>query len=412
MAHPIRAILGLLVSAAFASAAWGEAAPQQVLIEPRLTELSAGSARQLGTEGLLMSGLNQAGIGQGLEAARINIFGHIEGSYTWNFDNPAKDLNLGRVFDAEHNKPMVNQFDLNVERRVDLQSGQFDVGGRVEMLYGTDSRFIHSNGFFDGSDFFHGPDYQFDIPQLYVELGLPFGNGIRVRAGKFLFFKQIDPNASVFFSHSFIFGGALPFTNTGVTVYYPIDNALSVEGGISRGWDQTLKDNNGAIDGLARVRYSVGKQTDISLAAIVGPELTGDNSHYRATFDLALTQQVTEQLTLLLDGVYGYQAMPAGTTAAMWYGVAGYGVYQLNEYLAAGARGEWYRDEDGLTTGLSQTLFEGTVGLTITPFPHDQLGQNLKIRPEVRYDYSSKHYFDGASRHDQTTMAIDAIFNF
>jgi hypothetical protein len=75
-------------------------------------------------------------------------------------------------------------------------------------------------------------------------------------------------------------------------------------------------------------------------------------------------------------------------------------------------RGECYRDEEALTTGLAQTLFEGTVGLTVTPFPSDQIGQNLKIRPEVRFDYSTRHYFDGATRHDQTTVAIDAIFNY
>jgi hypothetical protein len=387
-------------------------APRQVIIEPRLTELTPATARQLGANGLLMSGLDQIGIGQGLEQAHINIFGHIEGSYTWNFDNPAQDLNLGRVFDVEHNKPLINQIDLNVARLVDLQSGQFDVGGRVEMLYGGDSRFIHSNGLLDGSDFFHGPDYQFDLPQAYVDVGIPLGNGVRLRLGKFLFFKQIDPNASVFYSHSFIFGGALPFTNTGATAFYPITQQFSVEGGISRGWDQSLKDNNGAIDGLARVRYSAGSNTDLSVAAIVGPELDGDNSHYRSTIDLALTQKVCPRGTVMVDAVYGYQAMPSGMTNAMWYGAAGYGVYQFNPYLAGGLRGECYRDEEALTTGLAQTLFEGTVGLTVTPFPSDQIGQNLKIRPEVRFDYSTRHYFDGATRHDQTTVAIDAIFNY
>jgi hypothetical protein len=360
----------------------------------------------------LMSLLDRAGIGGALEDANIRLFGHVEGSYTYNVDDPAQDLNLGRVFDLKNNRPTLNQLDLNIERPVDLTSHHWDFGGRVEMLYGSDARFIHSNGLLDGGDFFHGPEYQFDLPQLYVDVGVPIGNGLRVRAGKFLFFKQIDPNASVFYSHSFSFGAALPYTLTGITAYYPITSQLSVEGGISRGWDQSLKDNNGAIDALARVRYDPTERTSFSLAGIIGPELDHDNSHYRTTLDFTVSHQATDQLTLLLDAVLGYQAQPSTVGDSNWYGIAGYAVYRFNDYLSLGGRLEWYRDEEGLTTAIPQTLYEATVGVTITPFPHDPVGANFKLRPEVRGDYSSKRFFDGLSRHDQYTFAIDAIFNY
>jgi hypothetical protein len=360
----------------------------------------------------LMGLLDQVGVGQPLRDARINLFGHIEGSYTYNFDDPAGDLNLGRVFDLKHDRPTLNQIDFNAERLVDLTSHQFDLGGRVEFLYGGDARFIHSNGILGHQDFFHGPEYQPDLTQLYLDVAVPVGNGLRVRAGKFLFFKQIDPNASVFYSHSFTFGAALPFTLTGLTGYYPIDDRWSVEGGISRGWGQSLKDNNGAIDALGRIRYRAGDQTDIALAFITGPELDRDNSHYRTAVDFTVSQAVTDRLTLLLDAVLGHQAQPSGMTDANWYGLAGYAVYRINEYLSAAARLEWYRDEEGFTTAVSQTLFEATVGVTITPFPTDPVGANFKLRPELRADYSTKNYFDGLSRHDQWTAAIDAIFNF
>lgn len=360
----------------------------------------------------LMSLLDRTGVGGALEDANIRLFGHVEGSYSYNADDPAGGLNLGRVFDLRDNRLTLNQLDFNVERPVDLTSHHWDVGGRIEMLYGSDARFIHSNGLLDGGDFFHGPEYQFDLPQLYVDVGIPVGNGLRVRVGKFLFFKQIDPNASVFYSHSFSFGAALPYTLTGITGYYPITSQLSVEGGISRGWDQSLRDNNGAIDALGRVRYDVSNQTSLSLAAIVGPELNQDNSHYRATVDFTVSHQATDQLTLLLDAVLGYQAQPSSVGDSNWYGVAGYAIYRLNEYLSLAGRLEWYRDEEGLTTAIPQTLYEATVGVTISPFPHDAVGANFKLRPELRGDYSSRRFFDGLSRHDQYTFAIDAIFNF
>ncbi len=357
----------------------------------------------------LMSALDGVGAGQYLESAHINVYGHIEGSYTYNFNNPAKDLNLGRVFDIDDNRPQINQLDLNIEKIVDLTTHQFDVGGRLEMLYGTDARFLHANGLLD-----HQADneYQFDLPQAYLDLAIPVGEGIRLRLGKFLFFKQIDPNASVFFSHSYTFGAALPFTLTGVTGTYNFSDQLSLEGGISRGWGQSLRDNNGAIDGLAKVRYSPTDRTTITLAAITGPEDDNDNGHYRTTLDLTVSQLIGDQLTLLLDSVYGTDAAGAPGGNANWYGVAGYAVYKLNNYVSLGGRLEWYRDEEGFTTAVAQSLYEVTLGVTVTPFPNDALGANLKVRPEVRYDYSNRDFFDGLSRHDQTTVAIDAIFNF
>jgi hypothetical protein len=416
MSSYLKLLVGVCVFAAsgLASAAQADVgtslvppASQLALTQPQYDAVAAAPRP------LLMSALDQTGIGQALDSARINIYGHIEASYTWNFDTPAQNINIGRVFDIKHNDPEVNQADLNVERLVDLTSHQFDIGGRLELMYGTDARFIHSSDFFSGQDFFHGPEYQFDIPQVYLDFGVPVGDGLRIRVGKFLFFKQIDPNASVFYSHSFTFGAALPFTLTGVSALYNINDQLNVEGGISRGWGQTLTDNNGSIDGFGRIRYTPSDKTNVTLAFIAGPEDDGDNSHYRDAVDLTLTQALADNLTFLLDSVYGNDAAGSLTGAnANWYGTAGYLVLKLNDNLSLAGRGEWYRDEEAFTTGIAQNLFEATVGVTVTPFPADSIGSFFKVRPEVRYDYSSRGYFDGLTKHDQLTAAVDAIFNF
>jgi hypothetical protein len=354
----------------------------------------------------LMGLLDQTGVGHSLEAANIRLFGHVEGSYTYNFENPAMDLNAGRVFDSKTGGT-VNQVDFNVERPIDLSKNRWDIGGRVELLYGSDAAFTEANGLLDHQS---GP-YQFDIPQLYFDTAVPLGNGVRVRAGKFLFFKQIDPNASVFYSHSYAFGAALPYTLTGITGMYPITKELSIEGGISRGWDQSLKDNNSAIDGIFRVRDDINDRLSLTLTGTVGPELPNDDSNYREAVDFTANFAATQQLTFLVDAVFATQAR-SGTNSANWYGVSGYAVYQFNDYVAAAVRLEWYADPEGFTTAVSQTLYEATIGLTITPFPPDALGSNLKIRPEFRADYSTADFFDGLTRHDQYTLAVDAIFNF
>jgi hypothetical protein len=386
----------------------------------------------------LMSALDRVGVGGAFDRARLEVFGHVEGSYTRNADNPELGFNVGRVFDFEDDEPTLNQVDLNLLRAVgpdrpgNAGSDAFDVGGRLELLWGADARFIHANGMFDHTDpdgtgtdtndITDGPENQFDIPQAYVDVNVPIGNGLRVRGGKFLFFKQIDPNASVFYSHSFTFGAALPFTLTGGTLYYEFTDALSLEGGIVRGWDDALEDDNGAVSGVGRLRWRASDELNFSLAAISGPELEDDNHNYRTAVNFVASYRPTDRWTFLLDSIYGYQSAAPGEGASDWYGAAVYGIYKVNDFVSAAARVEYYRDDEGFTTGIatagpafgfsSQSLYEATVGVTVTPFANDELGRNFKVRPEVRYDYSSEDFFDGFTEDDQLTFAVDAIFNY
>jgi hypothetical protein len=176
------------------------------------------------------------------------------------------------------------------------------------------------------------------------------------------------------------------------------------------------------VSGVGRLRYHASDQLNLSLAVITGPELAGDNDHYRTAVDFVAGYQVSSQFTLLLDSVYGYQSGAPIEGGSDWYGVSVYGIYTINPYVSAAARAEYYRDDEGFTTGIagaedtigfsSQSLYEITVGLTLTPFAGDEIGRNFKIRPEVRWDYSSKPFFDGFDKNSQFTFAVDAIFNF
>jgi len=370
-----------------------------------------------------MSLLDKEGVGDPLKEARLQVYGHIEAGWTHAFDDPANNLVLGRVFDIEHDDPLLNQIDLNVERKVDLHKGSFDFGGRVEFLYGGDARFIKANGLFDNDDFFNGPDNQFDIPQLYGDFAIPIGGSeaIRLRVGKFLFFKQIDPNASVFYSHSYTFGAALPFTLSGASAYYEMGDHWAFEAGANRGWGQALEDNNDSWSFHGRATYRAGTRTTISLLGITGPELEDNEHDWRTALDFVIRHELNDQTTALLDVVYGWQpnvsAKDVGPDSpaigdCAWYGVAGYFVRSLNDKMSVAGRLEWFHDEGGFTTGVDQNLYEATIGMTFTPFARDELKQNLKIRPELRYDYSDNDFFDGLTSNSQLTFAVDAIFNF
>lgn len=364
----------------------------------------------------LMSLLGNTGIGPTLNEAKINIFGHIEGSWTHNFSSGERLL-AGRVFDVENDDLTLNQLDLTIERAVDFSPDQWDVGGRVEMIWGGDARFIHALGLFDYQGLDNGTDNQFDLNQAYADVNVPIGNGLRVRGGKFVTLlgaEVINPTGNQLYSHSYLFGYAIPFTHTGLLATYEASDKLTINAGVTRGWDTALEDNNGTLDFLGSVVYTLGDATTFTVNLVTGPDQAGDNGSWRTVVDLLLSHKLDDDLTLTLNGDYGYEANSVASVSgsdAQWFGLAGYLSKSLNDNLTLNGRAEYFNDQDGARIGGTATSwYEATLGLAIKPLPGDRIGRNLVIRPEVRFDYAEAPVFDGD--YNQFTFGVDAYFTF
>lgn len=395
---------------------------------------------------LLMRGLDAIGVGGPLDDARVRFFGYVQGSYTYNPDPTHSadfgDLNLDRLFDFKPNTVLLNQLNLAAERTVDPSEGKWDVGFRAEMVYGSDARFMHANGlnFYGTGEIFNQtivfqdhPNNQWDLFQAYVDVGVPVGNGLTLRLGKFegFFGGTVDPNRNAFYSRSLVFASTHPITFTGVLASYPVDDRLVLEVGFSRGWEQALEDNNDSLDFLTRINYTLSDRTRLAVALVTGPESDNDNSNFRTLVEATVKHRVTESLGLAATATYGQEAVFHKEVAqdangdpifelepdARWYGAAGYLSLRLNRQFTFNTRLEFLRDEKGFATAQAGNTYSGTAGLTIVPFPDDEIGRNFKIRPEVRLDYSGDERYGGSfengfTRQSQFTFAIDAIFNF
>jgi hypothetical protein len=373
-----------------------------------------------------------SGMGDALRRARLEVGGYGEVGYTWNPDHDSGDEIFGRVFDNERGDHVqIDQLDLAVSRAALRRRGLWDVGGKLEMIYGYDTFRFHSNGVNWYGDCLDDAAtsslLQFDLTQAYVDVNVPLGTGLLVRLGKFvtpLGYETIQPTTSPLYSHSYLFGFAKPYTNTGVLANYRPDEAAhwSLWGGVVRGWDQSLDDNNDAVSFLARVDYSPDDTWEFRLGVIAGPE--GDacdcdcpeNNHiYRTVVDLVIGHDVSDRLRLAAEGLYGSDgAADANGNRADWYGAAGYATYAIDRRLTLNARLEWFHDGEGtrLETGEDLDLVSATVGVTATPFPGNAVLSSLKLRPEVRFDHASTPEFDGGTRDQQVTLGIDALFTF
>jgi hypothetical protein len=453
------AVAGLLACSGYARAD----APK-LSLDP--TVLTAASTAP---QGLLMQGLDKAGMGKTLADAKLNIYGWVESGYTYNHRTGSGDspIILPGPFNHEYgNHYMLNQFVLRAERQVDTKN--FDVGGMIEIMYGSDSGRLHPYGGlgFDGSDRSDNgnpndpdsagtseeglvvtnfnPTWQFDIPQAYVTINLPVGNGLQLMVGKFatiLGYESFDAINNPFYSHSYIFS-AEPFTHVGVLGSYQLNDQLGLKLGISRGWDMAMEDNNGcAIDVLGQVSYKFSKQVNFVFNYTVGPENAGDSSHYRVALDPIVYWQATEALKFGFEGLYIYDGgmngniedFSDGRTHAygdIW-GAALYAGYKVNDNLTVNGRVEKVHGLVGTFEGFNATdlnndsdtipalsAYEITLGVTVTPMPKDQYLKGLSIRPEIRYDFtdSTAHKFfpgpGGENFKDQLTFACDVVFQF
>jgi putative OmpL-like beta-barrel porin-2 len=418
----------------------------------------------------LMSLLDKAGLAKPLDQAGIDIYGFIELSYTYNtFDpHPTEPNGLHRIqlrmFDHHSDTLAMNRFDLYIERFVNYHKNKFDVGGLVELQYGTDAAMMHSNGTMDydyGGYFDHShPDYQFDPTQFYVDVAIPIGSGLRLRGGKFatLFgYESCDPvhnQAVQFYSRSYILTFGIPMYQTGAYATYDIFPALSLNAGFSRGWEQGFSDNNGAIDFFATANWQVNDKIAAMFGVSEGPELPNDNSHYRTLLEgiLYFTPDPKGPWAFAMDAIVGWEdnqvtqyfkskepnrtpqletvTFPAAGNTS-WYGVALFGAYSVTDTVKLKARAEWFHDSGGtrfrfpaanasytagpmsdsfVSVGTTYNVFELTFGADLIPFPRD--ARTLVVRPEIRGDFASHNIFVNGNRMCQVTLGVDVIYRF
>jgi hypothetical protein len=363
---------------------------------------------------LAMEGLAFLGAKPALEHAHLKVSGWLEQSFTLNFDSPSGRVNALRVFDDRSNDYRFNQLALVLER-VLTEGKDFDFGGKVELMYGSDARFIHETYL----TLHQTETMQFDPVQFYGLVRLPVGNGLTVKLGKYDTThgaEVIEAVGNPLYSHSFLFGYAIPFTHTGIQFDYPLTDRLSVYYGITFGWD-TFGDTNSAPSHMVGLTWKATDKFTILANVITGPERPDNNADWRTVWDTTLTYQWTDAFSTALNVDWGNEnntTPGAGGIGAgdNWYGLAAYATHKFTPQVSLTGRGEYFRDETGSRTpfGMPVDLVELTVGLDVHPLKHFM---NLRLRPEIRWDHAGgDRPFDSGTRRNQFTVGMDVILTF
>lgn len=323
-------------------------------------------------------------------ASKIEMSGFIDAYYSKNFAKPATRVNKLRNFDVAE-----NQFNLNLAELV-VQKKAGPVGFRFDFDFGSSNDLVQPG---NGSTLSV-------LQQGYFTVVLPVGGGLTVDAGKFVTHmgnEVIESKDNWNYSRSYLFAWAIPYYHTGIRFAYPVASAFTAAVHVVNGWNSGTDNNDFKSVGLT-LSYALDGSTGVIVNAMDGFEnMTNIENGKRTVFDLIITHQLTESISVVLNGDYGQ----AGTTSglAIWKGAALYGCYVINPKNAVALRGEIFDDPQGYATGLGIFKFDVK---EITGTYEYKFADALLLRGELRYDFSNAPAFDKKASATSTGLGTES----
>ncbi len=320
----------------------------------------------------------------------------------------------------------VNEFQLNqaylfLEKAVATSGSNWDIGGRVDFLFGSDAPSTQAGGWDNqilgssGNKSFNQYDVAF--PQAYAEIYAPIGNGITAKVGRFytiIGYEVVTSPDNFFYSHAYTMNYGEPFTHTGALLSYQVNDNWSISGGAVNGWDN-FRNNAGGGNWsfLGGANWtSDDENTSLAVSLISGDEVVnwGAPSTNRTMYSVVLSHDFNDKLHYVFQHDFGTQkSLNAPGKDADWYGVNQYLSYDLNEQLAAGLRAEWFSDRGARINSFGSNYYAISAGINYAPT------EWLKFRPEVRYDWADSNGAGkafGGTKNDQVQVAMDMIVTF
>jgi hypothetical protein len=326
----------------------------------------------------------------------------------------------GRTFDVHHNSLSLSLAELEVEK-VPEEAG---VGYKFDIAFGETQDII-----VDSIRATVGPgatgdsvtDFDKTFQHASISYLAPIGRGLRFDAGKFVTHiggETIETVKNWNYSHSFFYTYAIPFQDTGLHISYPWSDTFYTDFYVLNGWNVTVDNNKGKTLGPA-IGWIPVPWMSIYTNYLGGPEQTGiSSSNLRHLWDTQIFLGPFEGWNFMVNYDLGHEndALNAGTEDVGWSGLTGYARYAVNDWFEPSVRLEYYKDNDGFTTGMDQSLWGLTFTLNTKLGVGKSTGSLVLFRPEIRWDHSSDNFFtdgnDFRNAQDQFTVGAGLTWLF
>jgi len=344
------------------------------------------------------------------------IFGNQFGAAS---NGPIGMRDVGNAFTAD-------QLWIYAERQTDTGGDGWDIGGRIDYLFGADGPDTQC---FGDQTWDYGwnssRDYGSAIPQLYAEVAY---NDLKVKIGHFytpIGYEVVQATGNFFYSHSYSHTFGEPFTHTGGLAEYALNDRVKLYGGWVNGWDEGFEGKNRGSMFLGGVALTLSERATLGWYCSAGQMGSGAAFDGAPSGDLyyhciVFNYQINDRWSYVLEHDLGtnYNVDPASGVDNQWYEINNYLYYQINDHLKLGGRFEWFQDPQGARvaagdfSGAPGDYFAVSGGLNWKP------RRNVTIRPEIRYDTFSGSAapgglpFDNGTSRYQLSGGTDFIFTF
>ncbi|MBN2022755.1 MAG: outer membrane beta-barrel protein [Pirellulales bacterium] len=359
------------------------------------------------------------GAGRGRRTPRgFEFGGWLQQGFSAAGNNPIDRFNGVVGMNDRHAEYQMNQLWFFLERETAIRGDGWDIGGRVDVMLGTDAYFIQCKDGLEANWNQRERFYQMALPQFYMDVAY---NDFTFTMGHFIspleWESYLAPH-NFFYSHSYAFMYAVPGTLTGGLLTWDLTDQAQVYGGFHRGGDQ-FEDTDGlnALNFIGGVSWeSEDEDTYLEFGIDAEEDGPGDQVVMGA---ISMLRKLGDRTDWMIEYVQGHKDACGND----WYGINQHLIHKINCCWTVGARLEWFRDDDGgVVYGYRQgnlahgpfigNFWELTLGLNY------QIRQNLLLRNEVRWDwYTADHAggprpFDGGDRNRQFLYGIDLIYTF
>ena len=359
--------------------------------------------------------------------------GWIAAGFTGNPASPDNHVNTPVGFNDQSNMIQMNQLNLYLEKAINRDASSFDIGGRLDVMGGSDARFTQASGYWD-ANLINSADsayYSIAIPQAYLEASIPqdLVHGLSAKIGHFysiIGHESVIAPGNFFYSHAYTMLYGEPFVHTGMLLNGQISDQVSISAGAVTGpyndRQVTGKDNN--VSDIGNWNFLGGStwisesgDTSLALAFTTGAMSSASNAN-RTMASISLTHNISQQWHYILQHDHGYQgSLNPAMDHQIWYGLNQYLIYDIDDQWSAGIRTEWFRDQNGGRVGTSPSQNN-----LLNPGSYYGLSAALNwrgydwllIRPEIRYDLADAQtpaFDDGTSDH-QWLLSLSSVIQF
>ncbi len=386
------ACLGMLATAGLT--AQGQTAPGDDKITA-LEQKNAAMQSRLDTledlvkkEGLMPSGPTNSVI-SGL--SQLKISGFVQASYFYNTQRPANGFNDGYLWNTKDNSFSLNKFKLTIAS-APVASDKWDAGFQTSLLFGEDAPDLNSGGAngLGGNTSFN------DLREAYVELNVPIGTGLDIKAGELISLLNWESGDGGAANPNFSQGNQWWFTgngpSAGIQGTYNFTDKIGLTLRVDNGLFQGPVDVNSGKAFSGSLNFKPTKALWINLIGWYESAAGGDNDI--SGFSTIGGYQVCEKLGTGWEADY-FNFSSVVNASDLW-SVGGWIWYDFTPKIDLALRADYVDNRDGM---LGPAVRPGA-GLPFSPDSDGSLGSvtltlnykpvpNIKIQPEIRYDYTS-----------------------